>query len=73
MKRLLEARRALLATAVLLSGLLPSPPAGAEPAPWFLWQSTLNSRIVCAQTSPGKGWIRLHGPFRDAGCRKAAA
>lgn len=57
----------------LLTGLLLSPPASAGPASWHLWQSMLSGRLVCAQTSPGEGWIRLRGPFRDAGCRKAAA
>ncbi len=70
--RAMQARRTLLATALLLAGVFASLPAGAEPAPWYLWQSTLNNRLVCAQTSPGKGWAQVRGPFRDAGCRKAA-
>lgn len=25
---------------------------------------------VCAQTSPGSGWVRIAGPFDNAQCRK---
>jgi len=44
----------------------------AAPAPWYLWQSKANGATFCAQTSPGDGWDRVAGPFRDAGCRKPA-
>lgn len=53
--------------AALLSSLL-ALSALAAPAPWFLWESQLNGRRVCAQASPGPGWTRLTGPFRDARC-----
>ncbi|MBT8768657.1 hypothetical protein [Metapseudomonas boanensis] len=43
----------------------------AAPAPFFLWQSKLDGALSCAQTSPGDGWLRRGGPFRDAGCRAA--
>ena len=36
-----------------------------------LWQSKVDGHLTCAQTSPGEGWIRFTGPFRDAGCRVA--
>jgi hypothetical protein len=65
-----KAWRALLAS-LLTAGLLLSPPARAKPASWHLWQSMLTGKRICAQTSPGKGWTRLGGPFRDAGCRQA--
>ena len=66
----MKAWRALLAS-LLTAGLLLSPPARAKPASWHLWQSMLTGKRICAQTSPGKGWTRLGGPFRDAGCRQA--
>ncbi|WP_271408877.1 hypothetical protein [Pseudomonas sp. Q1-7] len=44
-------------------------PAFAAPAPFFIWQSKLDGALTCAQTSPGDGWLRLGGAFRDAGCR----
>lgn len=43
-------------------------PAFAAPAPFFIWQSKLDGGLTCAQTRPGDGWLRLGGPFRDAGC-----
>ncbi|MBD2838212.1 hypothetical protein ID144_14265 [Pseudomonas sp. JM0905a] len=44
-------------------------PSFAAPAPFFIWQSKLDGALTCAQTTPGEGWQRLGGPFRDAGCR----
>ncbi|MCY1289271.1 hypothetical protein D9M68_1009960 [compost metagenome] len=49
--------------------LILSAPGFAAPAPFFIWQSKLDGGLTCAQTSPGEGWLRLGGPFRDAGCR----
>lgn len=40
----------------------------AAPAPWHLWRSKLNDDTVCAQSSPGDGWEKAAGPFRDARC-----
>lgn len=59
--------RPLLLTALLAISL----PCLAEPAPFFLWQSKTADHLSCAQTSPGQGWIRFAGPFRDAGCNVA--
>ncbi|GIZ13281.1 hypothetical protein [Pseudomonas sp. NCCP-436] len=59
--------RTLLLTTLLTLSL----PALAAPAPFFLWQSTIDGHLTCAQVSPGEGWIRFTGPFRDAGCRVA--
>ena len=44
-------------------------PGFAAPAPFFIWQSKLDGALTCAQATPGEGWQRLGGPFRDAGCR----
>ena len=60
--------RILLLTALLAL----SAPGFAAPAPFFLWQSTADDHLTCAQVSPGEGWIRFAGPFRDAGCRVIA-
>ena len=45
----------------------------AAPAPWFQWRSPDADHDICAQTSPGDGWIRIKGPFEDANCKKAGA
>jgi|WetSurMetagenome_2_1015567.scaffolds.fasta_scaffold393694_2 hypothetical protein len=44
--------------------------ANAEPAPWHVWQSRLDGKTTCAQTSPGAGWEANDGPFSNARCRK---
>ncbi|MCJ1885441.1 hypothetical protein LNN38_11360 [Pseudomonas sp. LA21] len=50
--------------------LLVSLSAIAAPMPFYKWQSTLDGRYACQQTSPGDGWQKIGGPFRDAGCRE---
>jgi hypothetical protein len=42
----------------------------AQPAPWYKWKSKLNGKIVCTQTSPGEGWERDSGPYKDARCEQ---
>jgi hypothetical protein len=42
----------------------------AAPAPWYLWRSKLNGKTFCTQTSPGSGWERIGGPYRDVRCEK---
>lgn len=44
----------------------------AAPAPWYLWQSRVDSRTLCVQHSPGSGWQLAAGPFRDARCSRPA-
>ncbi|WP_122316600.1 hypothetical protein [Pseudomonas cichorii] len=53
---------ALIATLLTLSTLL----AQAAPARYYRWQG--ESMIICAQTSPGPGWKRLHGSFIKSDC-----
>ncbi|MDZ4316938.1 MAG: hypothetical protein U0989_19500 [Azonexus sp.] len=53
---------ALILTAVSLV-------ASAEPAPWYWWASKLDAARVCWQTSPGSGWYRDGGPYKDSRCR----
>jgi len=59
-----------LAVWLWLSGCLLSPPAGAAPAHWYLWASQHDDRRICTQTSPGPGWTRVAGPYRDARCQR---
>ncbi|WP_129446069.1 hypothetical protein [Pseudomonas aeruginosa] len=44
--------------------------AQAAPAPFYKWQSKLDGQVACRQTSPGDGWVRLDGPYRDLRCRE---
>ena len=43
-------------------------PAFAAPALWYQWNSKSNDGRYCAQTSPGNGWERGSGPYKDAHC-----
>jgi hypothetical protein len=45
-----------------------APSAMAAPAPWYLWKSKLDGKTVCLQTSPGEGWERVAGHFKDSRC-----
>lgn len=54
--------------ALVLAGLF-SLSVAAGPAPWYQWQSKLNGKLVCAQTSPGEGWVQLSGPYKDPRCQ----
>jgi hypothetical protein len=45
-------------------------PVWAGNAGWYRWESRLEGRFVCAQTSPGEGWKQIAGPFRDSSCSK---
>lgn len=38
----------------------------AAPAPYYLWQG--KHRVVCAQTSPGKGWTKISDAFVKSDC-----
>ncbi len=40
----------------------------AAPAPWHKWRSKLNGAEACAQSSPGDGWQKAGGPYKDARC-----
>ena len=43
--------------------------AQAEPATWYIWESKLNAHRICAQISPGEGWVKRLGPFKNAQCQ----
>jgi len=53
--------------AVLAAGCLA---AQAEPAPWYWWISKVTGKQFCGQTSPGEGWERGRGPFRNSRCER---
>ena len=38
----------------------------AAPAHYWIWQG--KDRTVCTQTSPGKAWTRIAGPYVKADC-----
>ncbi|MFV3411019.1 hypothetical protein ACQCLI_03600 [Pseudomonas nitroreducens] len=59
-----------LSLALPLAALLLSLSAQAAPMPFYRWQSKLDGAYTCQQTSPGEGWQKVSGPFRDAGCRE---
>ena len=42
----------------------------AAPAAWYRWRSAESSVDICAQTSPGEGWVAVKGPYQDAVCKK---
>jgi len=42
----------------------------AAPAPWYKWRSKVNGRVFCLQNSPGEGWDRTAGPFKDSRCER---
>lgn len=42
----------------------------AAPASWYKWKSKIKDAEVCSQTSPGDGWERTAGPYRDGRCEK---
>ncbi|WP_299832336.1 hypothetical protein [Pseudomonas sp.] len=50
----------------LVASVLVSSSALAASAPWYTWQGA--TRTVCAQNSPGPGWIRLRGPYKKSDC-----
>jgi len=55
----------LIAAATLLSVA-----AWADPAPWYKWHSQEADYEICAQFSPGDGWVKVKGPFEDSACKK---
>lgn len=60
MKRILFTTLAILCCSATLAG----------PAPWYKWHSAEGEHDVCAQFSPGEGWVIVKGPFEDSSCRK---
>ncbi|HUJ89024.1 MAG TPA: hypothetical protein VLX12_02425 [Syntrophorhabdales bacterium] len=54
-------------TLVLILLALGSVAFAGGAAPWWEWKSTTGA-IVCAQASPGKGWVKWTGPYSDLKC-----
>ena len=67
----MNVRKYDLLAIIALSTLLLSVPTLAQPAPWYLWKSTLNGKTTCQQTMQG-AWVKVDGPFKDARCTKRA-
>lgn len=63
---LLQRRAALIGAAASLAAL---GAARAAPAPWYYWRSKLNGARVCAQTSPGEGWVQDSEPYEGPMCQ----
>lgn len=57
-------RRAALALAAVLCAT-----ATAAPAPWFYWRSKIDGKRVCAQVSPGEGWVQDSEPYEAPNCQ----
>jgi hypothetical protein len=45
-----------------------APQSFARPALWYWWVGLTASDRVCAQTSPGAGWVRENTAFKDSHC-----
>jgi hypothetical protein len=59
----------IAASAAMLGALATTcAPGGADPAPWYYWRSKITNDRVCAQFSPGNGWVQDGGPYKDARC-----
>lgn len=58
--------------AMVLLLLLLCTTSAAQQAPWYQWQSKITGSLICAQHSPGEGWVQQAGSFRTAGhCKQA--
>jgi hypothetical protein len=53
-----------LIAALLLAAV--SATAAAAPAHYWIWQG--KHKTFCAQTSPGKGWTKIAGPYVKSDC-----
>jgi len=61
-----KSRLGKLLLAISLAVLAPQ--GFAKPAPWYWWASKISDHHVCAQSSPGPGWLRENTAFRDSRC-----
>lgn len=57
-------------TFACIAALFFSSTLSAAPAAWYQWRSKVTSDEICAQTTPGEGWEKWRGPFKDARCSK---
>ena len=56
--------RMLLVVTLILVTL----PVFAGPLAWWEWKNLTTGAVVCAQTTPGHGWVRYAGPYADLKC-----
>jgi len=56
-------------TLIILSLFVFSTMSWAKPSPWFIYQNKQSGQRLCLDYDPGKSWVRMNGPYRDAGCR----
>jgi hypothetical protein len=54
---------------VVILSLASALPSAAVPAPWYRWQGAAGE-TVCAQTSPGPGWVRQEVVYVDPRCQR---
>jgi hypothetical protein len=64
-KNVMKRFRCLAAVLSLAFALL----CEAAPAPWYKWRGA-SGETVCAQTSPGPGWVRLKAVYVDPRCQR---
>jgi hypothetical protein len=57
-----------VAMTVALALSIVSSSALAGRAAWHEWKNLTSGATVCAQTSPGKGWVIFSGPYTDLKC-----
>ena len=65
-----QARRVKMKKRVLIASIflaIGSVAFAGGVAPWWEWKSPTGD-IVCAQASPGKGWVKWTGPYSDLKC-----
>jgi hypothetical protein len=58
--------------AVIILLLALATPAWAGTSPWFVWRNAVSGSTVCAQSSPGPGWMKETGPYSDLRCTTRA-
>jgi hypothetical protein len=58
----------IVLVALVAALILFSLPVLASEAPWWEWRNLTTRDIVCAQTSPGKDWVKYTGPYADLKC-----
>lgn len=44
--------------------------AFASGAPWYRWINVSDRTVICAQNSPGDGWVSYKGPYMESRCVK---
>jgi len=59
----------VLPALALLAAVFQALPGRAAPAPWYYWRSKVDGARVCAQTSPGFGWLRDSEAYAGPGCQ----